>query len=229
MKVAITADLHLKTKVENTERYNALINILDQLLSENINNLIIAGDLFEINSQNYSIFDELCKQKKYNQIEFFIIPGNHDSNIKSKYFTANNIKIFNEPTIIALGDPAINFFFVPYILNKPMGEIIASFKDTLIGPWLLIGHGDYRSRCKRISAKPNLDGVKRSLLHRVIRCRRRDILFLFNISDQPSLRFLRFFHIDWPLNGRICFWLWNLFQLWYYNNSLLANTRSVNF
>jgi len=68
MKVAITADLHLKTKVENTERYNALINILNQLLLENINNLIIAGDLFEINSQNYSIFDELCKQKKYNQI-----------------------------------------------------------------------------------------------------------------------------------------------------------------
>ncbi len=145
MKVAITADLHLKTKVENTERYNALINILDQLLSENINNLIIAGDLFDINSQNYSIFDELCKQKKYNQINFFIIPGNHDSGIKSKYFTANNIKIFNEPTILALGDPAINFFFIPYILNKPMGEIIAIFKDTLIGTWLLIGHGDYLS------------------------------------------------------------------------------------
>jgi DNA repair exonuclease SbcCD nuclease subunit len=151
MKIAITADVHLKTKEENPERYNALINILDQLLTENINNLIIAGDLFDINSQNYSIFDELCKQKKYNQIQFYIIPGNHDSDIKSKYFTANNIKIFNEPTILALGDPAINFFFIPYIFNKPMGEIIASFKDTLPEPWLLIGHGDYLSGMRDIN------------------------------------------------------------------------------
>jgi DNA repair exonuclease SbcCD nuclease subunit len=32
-----------------------------------------------------------------------------------------------------------------------MGEIIAGFKDTLIGPWLLIGHGDYLSSMKELN------------------------------------------------------------------------------
>jgi DNA repair exonuclease SbcCD nuclease subunit len=69
MKIAITADIHLKNKEKYPERYNALKNILDQLIESNINNLIIAGDLFDINSQNYSVFDDLCKQKKYVTIQ----------------------------------------------------------------------------------------------------------------------------------------------------------------
>ncbi|MGZ5501776.1 MAG: metallophosphoesterase, partial [Nitrososphaeraceae archaeon] len=68
MKIAITADIHLKTNKEYPERYNVLKNMVDQLLEEGISTLIIAGDLFDIKSQNYSLFDELCKQEKYSQI-----------------------------------------------------------------------------------------------------------------------------------------------------------------
>ncbi|HEY0090572.1 MAG TPA: metallophosphoesterase, partial [Candidatus Lokiarchaeia archaeon] len=111
MKIAITADIHLKTNKEYPERYNVLKNILDRLLEEGITSLIIAGDLFDIKSQSYSLFEELCKQEKYCQIQFYVICGNHDLAINPKYFTASNIKIFNEPEIMTFGDSGVNFFF----------------------------------------------------------------------------------------------------------------------
>jgi len=130
MKIAITADIHLKTNKEYPERYNVLKNILDRLLEEDIASLIIAGDLFDIKSQNYSLFDELCKQDKYSQIQFYVICGNHDLAISPKYFTAGNIKIFNEPEIITFEDTGANFFFIPYLLGKSMGEVMAGYKAS---------------------------------------------------------------------------------------------------
>ena len=43
MKIAVTADLHLKSREECPERWNALANIIDQMLTEGIKRLIIAG------------------------------------------------------------------------------------------------------------------------------------------------------------------------------------------
>jgi len=155
MKIAITADIHLKTDKEYPERYNALRNILDQLLEENITNLIIAGDLFDTKSQNYSIFDELCKQEKYSCIQFYIICGNHDSAISAKYFTAGNIKILNEPEMMTFGDTSVNFFFLPYQPGKSMGEVMADYKadheNAFSNIWVLIGHGDYLSGVRELN------------------------------------------------------------------------------
>jgi len=145
MKIAITADVHLHSKEAYSERYNALVNILDQMITDKIKILVIAGDLFDKESQNYSEFDELCKLEKYSEIKFYIIPGNHDSGIESKYFTSNNVQIFNKPKILQLGEPPLNFFFLPYVLDKSMGEIIAEYKNNLPEQWVLISHGDYLS------------------------------------------------------------------------------------
>ncbi|MBC7333531.1 MAG: metallophosphoesterase [Actinobacteria bacterium] len=65
MKIAITADIHLKKKNETPERWNAIYNIVQQMRSENIDTLIIAGDLFDKETQNYSEFDEFCKKESY--------------------------------------------------------------------------------------------------------------------------------------------------------------------
>jgi len=147
MKIAITSDLHLKTgagdalkiqaqkkgqtsaktQLQNPERFNALKNILERLLQKNVRHLIIAGDLFDAESQNYSIFDRLCMEEEYRGINFYIIPGNHDPAIDPKYFTAENIKVFNQPKIVTFGDSKVKFFFVPYMHGKSMGEVIASY------------------------------------------------------------------------------------------------------
>lgn len=143
MKIAITGDVHLRNRSEYPERFNALENIFSQLLSSNIKTLIIAGDLFDAESQNYSEFDELCKQGKYKEIKLYIIPGNHDPTIKMQHFTSDNIQIFNEPKILQFGESSLNFLFLPYMHDKSMGEIIANYKEKLSDPWILIGHGDY--------------------------------------------------------------------------------------
>jgi exonuclease SbcD len=148
MKIAITADVHLKTGQEYPERYNALKDILDVLVKEDIHALIIAGDLFDIESQNYAVFDELCRDKKYSGIDFHIIPGNHDPVIGPKYFTASNLRVYNEPTLVSVGDTGPGFFFIPYLAGKSMGELLAKHKASLPDRWVLIGHGDYLSGTK---------------------------------------------------------------------------------
>jgi DNA repair exonuclease SbcCD nuclease subunit len=146
MKIAITADLHLKSKEKSPERWNALSNIVDKMISEDIKTLIIAGDLFNEESQNYSDFDQFCKTKNIidNQIKFYIIPGNHDPSIKQQYFTSGNISISSKPEIIKLGEPPTVFLFIPYQPARSMGEVIAEYKENLPAKsWMLIGHGDY--------------------------------------------------------------------------------------
>src|SRR4030042_2410948 len=146
MKIAITADLHLKSKEKSPERWNALSDIVDKMISEDIKTLIIAGDLFNQESQNYSDFDQFCKNKKIidNQVKFYIIPGNHDPSIKQQHFTSTNINIFNKPEIIELGEPPTVFLFIPYQPARSMGEVIAEYKESLPSKsWTLIGHGDY--------------------------------------------------------------------------------------
>jgi len=153
MKIAITADIHLKADGKYPERFNALKNICDQLLIEGIENLIIAGDLFDIESQNYALFDELCKNKKYSNIKFYIIPGNHDLTLNQKHFTAENIKVFSQPCIANFNDCPTGFLFIPYTPGKPMGEIIAKYRQALPEGWILIGHGDYLSGIRDIKDK----------------------------------------------------------------------------
>jgi exonuclease SbcD len=145
MKIAVTADVHLKTKEKSPERWNALSDILNKMLSEDIKTLIIAGDLFNEESRNYSDFDHFCKNTEYTKenIKFYIIPGNHDPSISQKDFTSDNIRIFSKTEIIRFGDPPAAFLFIPYQPAKSMGEAAAEYREDLPRPFILIGHGDY--------------------------------------------------------------------------------------
>lgn len=91
MKIAITADCHLSPN--HPERKQALEKILEKLKFSNINILIIAGDLFDKKAQNYSEFDEILK--KFPNIFVYAIPGNHDSNLHQKFFTAKTLKVIS--------------------------------------------------------------------------------------------------------------------------------------
>ncbi len=140
MKVAITADLHLKTKDDCPERYNVLENIIQVLEADNIDNLLIAGDLFDKDFHNYTEFEKLCKS--HPKTRFHIIPGNHDANISGKSIVADNINIYDETTIVDIG--STNILFVPYEEQVSMGEKIAGKEEEIKDKeWVLIGHGDY--------------------------------------------------------------------------------------
>lgn len=141
MKIGITADLHLKSKDETPERYNALENIIADLHSKNINRLIVAGDLFDRERYNYNDFDAFCKQ--YRDIDFYITPGNHDVGIEPRFFSASNIRLFIVPTLVEIDH--IPFLFLPYTSSGSMDELLTSFfaDKALPDKWVLIGHGDY--------------------------------------------------------------------------------------
>lgn len=144
MRISVTADVHLRTRAEHSERYNALENIFKQTNTEGIENLLIAGDLFDKDFQNYSDFEELCK--KYPGIQCHIIPGNHDPNISEKSIVGDNIHIYTDPT--ALKFDSTTFLFIPYEEEATMGEKIAEkiaeMEEKIVGKeWVLIAHGDY--------------------------------------------------------------------------------------
>ena len=141
MKIAVTADVHLRTGGEHPERYVALENILEQTRDIGIKHLIIAGDLFDKELQNYSEFETLCT--KYDDLDLYIIPGNHDPNIADKDIVGANIHIYTEPTVLEVDSTIL--LFIPYVAGKAMGEEIARAKDKIEGSekeWVLIGHGE---------------------------------------------------------------------------------------
>lgn len=144
MKIAITADLHLTTRKDHPERFQALENILQQMTKHKIDTIIIAGDLFDVESRNYAELDALCKHEKYKNIQFYIIPGNHDARIKSAMFAAENVTIFSEPKIHTFDTTGLPFLFLPYEKDKTMGdEIASSISELPSHEWILIGHGDW--------------------------------------------------------------------------------------
>jgi exonuclease SbcD len=140
MRIAVTADAHLKTGAEHPERYRALESIFEQTIATGIENLIIAGDLFDKDSQNYSEFESLCR--KHSSLQLHIIPGNHDPSISGKSIAGDNIHIYTDPTLHEFD--SVTFLFIPYEKKASMGEKIAQLEHEIDGEqWVLVGHGDF--------------------------------------------------------------------------------------
>lgn len=149
MKIAFTADIHLRTMKEYPERYNALKKILEELKQSGITYLIIAGDAFDKDAYNYNDFDNLCSQ--FNNVKVILIPGNHDPLIEKRYFIQENIEVITTPTIKSFDE--VDILFIPYIKEKSMDEVITEFyKYTpLPNRWILVGHGDYITTRREIN------------------------------------------------------------------------------
>jgi DNA repair exonuclease SbcCD nuclease subunit len=140
MRVAITADLHLReTHPERLESFEALIG---QLLSQGIRLLIIAGDLFDWADRSYTQIDSLAG--RFPHLHLLIIPGNHDSELKREIFASANIQVFSLPTVKRIDHRPI--LFLPYRDGSTMGEVIATsevFGHLQARQWVLISHGDF--------------------------------------------------------------------------------------
>ena len=148
MKIAVTADLHLAIKEDYPERYNALENILRRIEEEDIETILIAGDLFDKDFHNYAEFENLCK--KHPQIQIHIIPGNHDAGISEKSIVGSNIHIYTVPTAVTFG--STTFLFIPYIEKTKMSEQIVTLEEEIRGrDWVLVSHGDYYGGTKELN------------------------------------------------------------------------------
>ncbi len=147
MRIAVTADAHLKTEAEHPERYRALENIFKQTIESGIENLIIAGDLFDKDFQDYSEFEKLCRN--HTSLQLHIIPGNHDPSISGKSITGDNIHIYTDPSVLEID--SVTFLFIPYEEKAKMGEKIAQLEHEIDGKqWVLVGHGDFYGGVKEL-------------------------------------------------------------------------------
>ena len=148
MKIAVTADAHLRAGAGHPERYNALGNVFDQTVEAGIENLIIAGDLFDKDFQNYSEFEKLCRN--HASLQLHIIPGNHDPSISGKSITGDNIHIYTDPSVLEID--SVTFLFIPYEEKAKMGEKIAQLEHEIDGKqWVLVGHGDFYGGVKELN------------------------------------------------------------------------------
>jgi len=139
VKLAITADVHLKTEKEVPERYNALRGILRQCAAEGITTLVICGDLFDYDFSNFADFENLCAA--HSDVMFWILPGNHDARLSIRALTGRNIRIFEKAEIVEAGRQLL---FLPYEHGSLMGVKLADFSGELNpGEWVLMAHGDY--------------------------------------------------------------------------------------
>jgi exonuclease SbcD len=143
MKIAITADVHLTSRDQHPERFHALENVLSQLVEQNIDILIIAGDLFDVTCTTPGEFEEIIKRKKYSKINLYIIPGNHDPFLTEGTFSLPNIKYIIRPELFKLTE-TVPFVFIPYIKSSSIGEVLAASKFSIErGSWVLVSHGDW--------------------------------------------------------------------------------------
>jgi len=153
MKIAISADFHLKSDESHPERYEALEYILKKLKERGVENFIIAGDLFDKDANQYYCFEESITKKEFEKIQIIVIRGNHDINISNKHFTAENLEIIEKPKIISKEMFGIDFYLIPYERNKKMGEMLAEeTKQLEPRSWVLVSHGDWIHKNSEINA-----------------------------------------------------------------------------
>lgn len=139
MRLAITADAHLRSYESTPERFEALQDIFEQASSDSIDTVLVCGDLFDKDYSNYSEFENLVRH--FSNLSIWIIPGNHDYQLSSNSLIGKNIRIFEKVEILNLG---LSLLIIPYKKDLTMGEIIARWQHVIEpNKWVLCSHGDY--------------------------------------------------------------------------------------
>ena len=96
MKLLITADGHLNE--DEPERLETFIRLVKQGIGEEIDALLVAGDLFHSNSAFRSLKSEMNSriEELDPDFEVLIVPGNHDDDLSSSNFLGENFVVLDE-------------------------------------------------------------------------------------------------------------------------------------
>jgi predicted phosphodiesterase len=146
MSVALTADLHLTTRAEHPARFQALEDILSQMLSSGVETLVIAGDLFDRDRRDVSEFESVVRRADFRGLQIVVLPGNHDASLAQSSFSAANVLVMDRPRLMVLEEGGLPFFFLPYKAGESAGARLVPFRGELKPDgWFLVSHGDYTS------------------------------------------------------------------------------------
>jgi DNA repair exonuclease SbcCD nuclease subunit len=144
VKIAITADHHLTSKITHPERFTAMENILHRCADEGVDLLIIAGDLFDRINPNFADFEDHFNKHRPKNLLTYIIPGNHDLGLTGSALALDHVHFYTKTTLTSPAEEAPPILLLPYREGATMGEEIAPFAaDLPAHQWLLISHGDW--------------------------------------------------------------------------------------
>lgn len=170
MKVMHLADLHLGRKLGEYSFYNDQIAVLNNILitikNEQVDVLIIAGDIYDkVNptAESFSLWDSFISELSLLEITVLIISGNHDSperlGVGSKILASKNIHIAKnyQGSIekIELHDEwgRINFYLLPFIKPSYVKNNHVNFKES-----------DYQSAFNYVMNNETFDYSQRNVL-----------------------------------------------------------------
>lgn len=186
MKCGITADIHIVNKGKHLERVKALENILDKCLSLDVDQLIIAGDLFDKSLNDFSEFERVCSQKKFKNIQIHVIPGNHDEKISNEKIVSKNVQVYSQPAWLNLSDD-LSCLLIPYQSHLSMGEVIQSQineNDLKNSWWFLVGHGDWYQGVR--DTNPYEPGIYMPLTQKDLQIVNPNLVFLGHIHKYQN-------------------------------------------
>lgn len=143
MKLAITADIHIRPRGEHEERIEALSNVLESAGASGARALVVAGDLFDAATGDYSPLEKLVERVPDAPPEILVIPGNHDAGLRARHFRRGRIRVVEAPLLYPdQTDPCA--MLVPYSSGASFRDALES-AGTFPRGLILVGHGDFVS------------------------------------------------------------------------------------
>jgi len=143
LRIAVTADLHLRAISETPMRFRALEEILKSMSESKIALLVIAGDLFDQDVRDYSDFEALAGRPEFAGIRMLAIPGNHDPGLRQNHFTLRNMRVIQSPTVLRLSEGDRALAMIPYGSAPTFSDAMAKLSTQSVSGSILIGHGDF--------------------------------------------------------------------------------------
>lgn len=130
MKVLHTSDLHLQEA--SGERWEALQKIMMICENEEINVLVISGDLFDKNPDAEGLRGPIQDIFTGNGFDILLIPGNHDKKVCADMYFGKNGKALTNPDNVANYED-VRFVGLPYrdATKEEMLDIIRGLRDVL--------------------------------------------------------------------------------------------------
>ncbi len=122
--------MHLKEA--SGERWEALQKIITICENEEVNVLVIAGDLFDKNPDAEGLRGPIQDIFTGNGFDIVLIPGNHDKEICADMYFGKNGKVLSYPDNIALYED-VRFVGLPYrdATKEEMLDTIRALRDVL--------------------------------------------------------------------------------------------------
>ena len=141
MRILVTADIHLSAS--HPERQEALADVVRIAEEEDVEYLLIAGDMFDAVTDVDDVKTEIRDLFTDNDFRSFVIPGNHDEGaFREEDYFGDDLEVLSHTPFeqVDLGD--VNLLAIPFTQAR-FGQLVDDIHDARVDEQLnvLLLHG----------------------------------------------------------------------------------------